>query len=46
VLFGENVSPLSNNALNVLVVMFGGIVGALGGYLGISASQHRGQDDK
>lgn len=46
VVFGNNIAPLSNNALNILVVLFAGIIGALGGYLGISASQHRGQDDK
>jgi len=46
VVLGNNIAPLSNNALNVLVVLFAGIIGALGGYLGISASQHRGHDEK
>jgi hypothetical protein len=41
VILGDNIAPLSSNALNILVVLFAGIIGALGGYLGISAGQNK-----
>lgn len=40
VLFGDSVNPLSENALNVLVVLLGGIIGALGSYLGVRTEDH------
>jgi hypothetical protein len=41
VIFGDDLTPLSSNALNILVVLFAGIIGALGGYLGISTGQSK-----
>lgn len=40
VVFRNTDAPLSENALNIMVVLLGGIVGSLGGYLGIRADGH------
>jgi hypothetical protein len=41
VVFHGNQTPLSENALNIMVVLLSGIIGALGAYLGISHKDDR-----